>query len=75
MQEEEATLTLWLRRVTPADLKSGNLMPAVSGTAWRKKSTGFDFIFNFWIAITQNQINMLGQIWVICYFDDMKMTL
>lgn len=25
--------TLWLRSVTPADLKSGNLMPAVSGTA------------------------------------------
>lgn len=28
--------TLWLRSVTPADLKSGNLMPAVSGTAWKR---------------------------------------
>lgn len=30
----ENSRTLWLRSVTPADLKSGNLMPAVSGTAW-----------------------------------------
>lgn len=29
----QVDLTLWLRSETPADLKSGNLMPAVSGTA------------------------------------------
>lgn len=32
-----SALTLWLRSDTPADLKSGNLIPAVSGTAWKKK--------------------------------------
>lgn len=32
--------TRWLRSVTPADLKSGNLMPAVSGTAWGRRSYG-----------------------------------
>lgn len=42
------TLTLWLRSVTPADLKSGNLMPAVSGTAWRRNnSLILTFILNF----------------------------
>lgn len=33
---QEQQPTLWLRSVTPADLKSGNLMPAVSGTAWKR---------------------------------------
>ena len=32
-------LTLWLRSVTPADLKSGNLMPAVSGTVYKKNKS------------------------------------